>query len=127
MARNRFRVFAAESVKDGARVDNLAMRNLVRLRLILVTQPLKTLRGLHSVREARARPAHGPENSLGPWVVFASGDVLEKALVYLGMTPEQLERVDVVDHIPGAGTFRQACVQTRMLLLNAFLAAAPRL
>lgn len=31
------------------------------------------------------------KTALGPWVVFVSGDVLEKALVYVGMTPEQLE------------------------------------
>jgi hypothetical protein len=39
--------------------------------------------------------AHGLHTDLetapGAWVVFASGEVLEKALVYLGMSPEQLE------------------------------------
>jgi hypothetical protein len=32
------------------------------------------------------------KTALGSWVVFASGDVLEKALVYLGMTSDQLEK-----------------------------------
>jgi hypothetical protein len=49
------------------------------------------LRGFHPF----GKHAHGLhtdlKTALGPWVVFASGEVLERALVYLGMTSEQLE------------------------------------
>jgi ribosomal protein L40E len=31
------------------------------------------------------------KTALGPWVNFASGDVLDRALVYLGATEEQIE------------------------------------
>jgi hypothetical protein len=48
------------------------------------------LRGVYPVREARARPPGGSEDSPGPWVVFAFGKVLVKALVYLGITAEQV-------------------------------------
>jgi hypothetical protein len=64
---------------------------LVRLPLLLVTER-------HTIYVAFTRSgkhAHGLhadlKKALGPWVVFASGDVLEKALVYLGMTTEQLD------------------------------------
>jgi hypothetical protein len=71
--------------------DKNPLGNLVRLPLMLVTEP-------HTIYVAftrSGRHAHALhtdlKTALGPWVVFVSGDVLEKALVYLGMTPEQLE------------------------------------
>jgi hypothetical protein len=82
-------------LKDGGALcgfcgDKNPLGNLVRLPLMLVTEP-------HTIYVAFTRSgqhAHGLhtdlKTALGPWVVFASGDVLEKTLVYLGITQEQL-------------------------------------
>ena len=83
-------------LKDGGALcsycgDKNPLGNLVRLPLLLLTEP-------HNVYVAFTRSgnaAHGLHTDLrtvlGPWVRFASGDVLERALVYLGMISEQLE------------------------------------
>ena len=60
------------------------------LPIALISQPLTI--SVAFTRSGKSAQALHPDLSraLGPWVNFASGEVLRKALTYMGMTPAQL-------------------------------------
>lgn len=55
---------------------------------------------------------------LGPWIKFASGEVLERALVYLGMTPGQLAAHRETMSRSGEGISTMTLVPRRKNLLK---------
>ena len=64
--------------------------NLRRLPLMLVND-LVIIKVAFTQNGTAAHALHWDESKpLGPWIKFKSGEVLERALVYLGMTPGQL-------------------------------------
>jgi hypothetical protein len=83
-------------LKDGGALcgfcgDKNPLGNLVRLPLLLVTEPHTIYVAFTRLGKHAHRLHTDLEKALGPWLVFAWGEVLEKALVYLGMTTEQLD------------------------------------
>ena len=83
------------ALRDGGAVcgmceDRNPLGNLVRLPIALLSQPL-TISVAFTRPGGSAHALHPDLNkALGPWVNFASGEVLRKGLVYLGMTPDEL-------------------------------------
>src|ERR1700724_822898 len=84
------------AVRDGGAVcgqcgDKNPLGNMVRLPVILITQPLTI--PLSFTRSGTSAQGTHPDLSraIGPWVRFQSGDVLEKAITYLGSSKEQVD------------------------------------
>jgi hypothetical protein len=96
-------------LRDGGAVcgrcqDKNPLGNMVRLPVILITQPFT----IHLAFTRSGKAAHGLHNNLktalGPWITFASGDVLDKAITYMGATTEQVERYREMLQLWGQGS-----------------------
>jgi recombinational DNA repair protein (RecF pathway) len=98
--------------------DRNPLGNMVRLPVILVTQPIT----IHVAFTRSGKAAHGLHNdlkrALGSWVTFASGEVLERALLYLGMTWEQLAEHQDTMRRWGQGSSRLTVQPNRRNLLR---------
>jgi hypothetical protein len=96
-------------LKDGAAVcgicgDANPLSNLRKMPIVVVNEAV-TVKVAFTQSGSIAHGLHpDATRALGPWVKFDSGAVLEKALVYLGLTPEQLEEFQKSLKAWGQGT-----------------------
>lgn len=83
------------TLRDGGAVCGLCqamnpLGNLRKLSIQEVTEPSEIIVCFTQTGKAAHALHIDCKTALGPWITFASGDTLDRALVYLGATEEQM-------------------------------------
>jgi hypothetical protein len=111
------------TLSDGGAVCGLCqsknpLGNLRKLSIQEVTTPAEIIVCFTQSGKAAHALHLDCKTALGPWITFTSGDTLEKALIYLGATDEQMEHYRQAMRAWGQGSTHIRLLPNRKNLLR---------